>query len=212
MNQPMFFVFDGVDGAGKTTQIHRFRTWLESTGQTVELCRDPGTSQLGEYIRDVLLTFDDVPICIRAEMLLYMAARAQLVEQIIQPALARGHSVISDRYLLANVVYQGHAGGLPADTIWQIGQLATAGLEPTLTLVMDLDPAEAAKRRQGPPDRLERRGTEYFERVRKGFLREAERHPLTIAVIDAGADPDTVERAVQQAARRVIERIQESME
>ena len=92
------------------------------------------------------------------------------------------------------------------------GTVATAGLEPTLTLVMDLDPAEAAKRRQGPPDRLERRGTEYFERVRKGFLREAERHPLTIAVIDAGADPDTVERAVQQAARRVIERIQESME
>ena len=87
MTQPYFFVFDGVDGAGKTTQIRRFKAWLEAQGQTVEICRDPGSSELGERIRELLLQSTDVPIGNRAEMLLYMAARAQLVDQIIRPAL-----------------------------------------------------------------------------------------------------------------------------
>jgi dTMP kinase len=209
MTQALFFVFDGVDGAGKTTQIQRFQKWLESLGQMVTVCRDPGSTELGEYIREMLLRSRNVPIDIRAEMLLYMAARAQLVQQVIRPALDRGHTVISDRYLLANVVYQGHAGGLPADTIWQIGQFATAQLQPNLTLVLDVDPAAAARRREGPPDRLERRGAEYFEHVRQGFLQEAAQCPLTIRVIDASADADSVELAIQQAVRPVIERTRE---
>jgi dTMP kinase len=204
MAPPYFLVFDGVDGAGKSTQIGRLRASLEAQGERIEVCRDPGSSELGERIRQLLLTATEVPICLEAEMLLYMAARAQLVEQVIRPALDRGTTVISDRYLLANVVYQGHAGGLRPESIWQIGRLATQGVEPTLTLVLDLDPSVAAERRKAPPDRLERRGREYFERVREGYLTESRRRPDAIALVDAGQDPDTVERAVQQALRQVL--------
>jgi dTMP kinase len=204
MSSPYFLVFDGVDGAGKSTQIGRLRVFLEDQGERVEVCRDPGSSELGERIRDLLLQSTNVPISLEAEMLLYMAARAQLVDQLVRPALARGTSVISDRYLLANVVYQGHAGGLEPELLWQVGQVATGGLQPTLTLVLDLDPAVAAQRRQAPPDRLEQRGPEYFERVRAGYLFESRQRPDTIVVIDASKDPDAVQQAVQQAVRRVM--------
>ncbi len=204
MTRPYFFVFDGVDGAGKTTQISRFRTWLESQGHATHVCRDPGTSELGERIRALLLQSTDVPIGNRAEMLLYMAARAQLVEEVIRPALEQGRTVISDRYLLANVVYQGHAGDLTPEIVWQVGQVATGGLQPSLTFVLDLDPATAADRRQGPADRLEQRGIGYFQRVRRGFLAESQRAEAAIAVIDASRDVDAVERAVRDAAQRVM--------
>lgn len=205
MARPYFFVFDGIDGAGKTTQMRRLQEWLESQGQQVETCRDPGTTELGEQIRTLLLQSKEVAIGNHAEMLLYMASRAQLVEEFIDSALQRGVSVISDRFLLANVVYQGHAGGLPPDTVWQVGQVATGGLEPTLTIVLDIDPEVAARRRLGPPDRLERRGLDYFRRVRAGFLAEAARQPDSIAVIDASQPPDEVAQAVQRVARRAIQ-------
>ena len=204
MPKPVFFVFDGVDGAGKTTQIQRLRQWLSSQGHTVQICRDPGTTDLGEKIRQLLLDPHGVAIGLRAEMLLYMAARAQLVEEIVRPALLAGKSVISDRFLLANVVYQGHAGGLDPALLWQIGETATAGIRPTLTFVLDIDPSEAARRQQMPPDRLEQRGRAYFQRVRQGFLDEARRDAAGIAVIDANQTPDQVAAAVRQAAHRAM--------
>src|SRR5688572_15800240 len=106
----MFFSFDGVDGVGKSTQIQLFCQWLRESGRDVVICRDPGSTPLGEQIRSILLDSHDLAIDRRAEMLLYMAARAQLVEQVIRPALAAGQTVISDRFLIANIVYQGHAG------------------------------------------------------------------------------------------------------
>ena len=108
----MFFSIDGGDGTGKSTQIERFCAWLESLGREVVTCRDPGSTPLGEAVRELLLNRHDLSIHRRSEMLLYMAARAQLVEEVIRPALDEGKTVVSDRYLLANVVYQGHAGGL----------------------------------------------------------------------------------------------------
>src|SRR3970040_2412778 len=109
----MFFSFDGIDGVGKTTQMDLFCDWLRQGGHDVVTCRDPGRTPLGERIRDILLHGDaQTPIGRRSEMLLYMAARAQLVDQVIRPALEAGKVVIADRYLLANVAYQGHAGGL----------------------------------------------------------------------------------------------------
>ena len=107
----MFFSFDGVDGAGKSTQIRLLADWLRARGREVITCRDPGTTSLGEKLRGLLLEHHDTPIHRRAEMLLYMAARAQLVEEVIRPALQAGRDVLSDRFLLANVVYQAHAGG-----------------------------------------------------------------------------------------------------
>ena len=206
MPEPFFFVFDGVDGAGKTTQIDRFRRWLQSEGHVVTTCRDPGTTLVGQEIRRLLLQSTDVPIGNQAEMLLYMAARAQLVEETIRPALKKGQTVISDRFLLANVVYQGHAGGLDPDEVWQVGRFTTAGLLPTLTILLDLDPTVAQTRREGTraPDRLERRGIEYFQQVRRGFLAEAELRPQEIVVIDANNIPDRVEAHVRRVTERFV--------
>lgn len=204
MNPPYFFVFDGLDGAGKTTQITQLVAWLEQRGQTVRQCRDPGTTGVGERIRDLLLNAHELTIGFRSEMLLYMAARAQLVDEVIRPSLEAGETVVSDRFLLANVVYQGYAGGLSPDQLWQVGRVATDGLAPTLTFVLDVDPATAAARRQSPPDRLESRGLEYFRKVRAGFLAEAARTPDSIALIDANLSADRVFAQIVAAAERAM--------
>jgi dTMP kinase len=119
------------------------------------------------------------------EAFLFMASRAQLTAEVIRPALARGEIVVSDRFLLANVVYQGHAGGLDSNAVWEIGRLATGGLEPDLTIVLDLPVDVAYGRRDGPADRMESRGASFETRVREGFLTEAKRKPDKIRVIDA---------------------------
>src|SRR5436190_3268415 len=131
--QGIFFSFDGVDGVGKSTQMALFANWLTKQGHMVVTCRDPGGTEVGEAIRNLLLDRHDLQLSRMSEMLLYMAARAQLVEQVIQPALAAGKIVVSDRFLLANVVYQGHAGGLAVDELWALGKYITRGIEPNLT-------------------------------------------------------------------------------
>jgi len=195
----MFFSFDGVDGVGKTTQLDLFCQWLRQRGDDVVTCRDPGGTRLGETIREILLEHSDVAIAARSEMLLYMASRAQLVDEVIRPALAAGKTVVSDRYLLANVVYQGHGGGLDVERLWQVGLVATADLLPDLTFLLDMPAAASAQRIDRAPDRMESRGTEFLERVRQGFLVEARRR-AGIVVIDAGQDVPAVQRAIRQAA------------
>lgn len=200
----MFISFDGVDGAGKSTQVRLLCEWLAARGERYVTCRDPGSTSLGEKLRDVLLSHHDVPIHRRSEMLLYMAARSQLVEEIIRPALARGDWVLSDRYLLANVVYQAHAGGLDCEEVWETGRIATGGLLPNLTIVLDM-PAAAAKERQGrPPDRMEAQGLEYMERVRQGFLTEAAAARIPIAVVAADRAPEVVHADVQKLVEQLI--------
>jgi len=171
----MFLSIDGVDGCGKTTQIGLLAEWLERFVPPVLVCRDPGATPLGEAVRGLLLHRADLQIDLRSEMLLYMAARAQLVEQVIRPALEAGKTVLCDRYLLANVVYQGHAGGLGAKTLWRVGRVATDGLMPDLTVVLDLPVEQAAQRLGTELDRMESRGQDFQRRVRKGFLTETRR-------------------------------------
>ncbi len=124
----MFFSFDGIDGVGKSTQMQLFCDWLRQRGSDVVTCRDPGGTALGEAIRQILLEHRGLSISSMAEMLLYMASRAELVEQVIQPAMAAGKKVVSDRYLLANVVYQGHARNLDVAKLWEIGNYITVVL------------------------------------------------------------------------------------
>jgi dTMP kinase len=169
----MFFSFDGIDGAGKSTQVRLLEETLRAQGLEVVLCRDPGSTPLGERIREVLLAKDGAPIGRRGEMLLYMASRAQLVEDVIRPTLEAGKIVVADRYLLANVVYQGHAGGLDPEEIWQVGRVATQGLMPDCVFLLDLPPEGAAGRMNRPLDRMESQGDEYRRRLRGGFLQEA---------------------------------------
>lgn len=196
----MFFSFDGIDGVGKSTQIKLFCQWLRERGEDVVECRDPGSTAVGEAVRDILLQRHDLALGRMAEMLLYMAARAQLVEQVIQPALAAGKTVVSDRFLLSNVVYQGHAGGLDASELWKLGQFITRGIEPDLTFLLDMPPEAAANRIQRELDRMERRGDDFRQQLRVGFLAEAKRRPDRIAVIDASRSIDEVQAEIRAAA------------
>lgn len=200
----MFFSFDGVDGAGKSTQIRLFCDWLRARGRAVVTCRDPGGTALGEQLRAILLEHHTTPLHRRAEMLLYMASRAQLVEEVIRPALAAGNVVVSDRYLLANVVYQAHAGGLDPAAVWEVGRVTVAGIVPRLTFVLDMPAVAAAARIAREKDRMEAQGREYFEAVRQGFLREAACHPGEIVVVDAARSIEAVHAEIVAAAERVL--------
>ncbi|HJN13627.1 MAG TPA: dTMP kinase [Pirellulaceae bacterium] len=199
----MFFSFDGVDGVGKTTQLELFCQWLRDRGDEVVTCRDPGGTRLGETIREILLEHSDITIGARSEMLLYMASRAQLVDEVIRPALAQNKTVVSDRFLLANVVYQGHGGGLEVEGLWKVGLVATANLLPDLTFLLDMPAAESVQRIGRQPDRMEARGTEFMERVRQGFLVEADRCEQ-IVVVDAAQDVQSVHQSICQAAENAI--------
>ncbi|WP_240907103.1 dTMP kinase [Paludisphaera rhizosphaerae] len=190
-----FLVFEGPDGGGKSTQAARTIEWLREEGFDVVACRDPGGTNLGERLRTVILSDESVHPTMRAEMLLYMASRAQLVDEVIRPALAAGRIVVSDRFVLSNIIYQGVAGGLSVDEIADVGLVATGGLMPDLTLLLDV-PQEVARSRTGPArDRIEKRPAEYQDRVRAGFLlapadRSMYSSPLT--VIDGGLEADAV--------------------
>jgi dTMP kinase len=197
MATPRFITLDGIDGSGKTSQQPRLAEWLRSRGLEVVTCRDPGSTAAGDAVRAILLDRHDLAIAPTAEMLLYMSARAQLVAEVVRPALDRGAWVVSDRYLLANVVYQGHAGGLGADVVRSVGAVATGGLEPDLTLLIDVDLATAAGRLARPLDRLERRGEAYRARVRDGYLAEAARAAARIAIVDGAAAPEVVAERIR---------------
>jgi len=199
MTPPRFIVLDGMDGAGKSSQVGPLADWLASRGRPVTTCRDPGSTAVGDAIRAILLDRHDLELAPTAEMLLYMAARAQLVAEVVAPALARGEWVVSDRYLLANVVYQGHAGGLDPEAIRAVGRVATGGLVPGLVLVLDVDLETAARRLDRPLDKLENRGDSYRARLREGYLREAAAAPDTIQVIDATVTPDEVNARIRRA-------------
>jgi len=199
----MFFCFDGLDGVGKSTQMNRFTDWLRSAGHEVVECRDPGSTPLGEAVRELLLT-GRVPIARRTEMLLFMAARAQLVDEVIRPALTAGKTVVSDRFLLANVVYQGYAGGLDVEAIWRIGATATAGVMPDLVFVLDMPPQQAVERINRELDRLESEGADFQARLRAGFLAEAAKSPDRIVVIDATRTIEAIQGDIRAHAERIL--------
>ncbi|MCC7085391.1 MAG: dTMP kinase [Pirellulales bacterium] len=200
----MFFSFDGIDGVGKSTQLKLFCDWLRERGQEVVECRDPGSTAVGEAVRDLLLQRNDLSLGRMAEMLLYMAARAQLVEQLIRPALATGNAIVSDRFLLANVVYQGHAGGLEIEKLWKLGRFITRGVEPDLTFLLDMPPEAATRRIRRELDRMENSGDDFRQRLRGGFLAEANRRPDKIVVVDASRSIEEVQLDIRRAANEFV--------
>jgi dTMP kinase len=204
MPQPAFISLDGLDGTGKSTQCRLLVEWLRSQKIPVTDCVDPGGTELGRALRQILLFGREHRIATTTEAMLFMASRAQLVEEVIRPALERGEVVVSDRFLLANVVYQGHAGGLNAEELWTVGRFVTGGLEPDLTLVFDLPPDIAVTRRNREADRMEDRGAEYLARVRTGFLFEAGRRPDKFVRIDATPEVDAVQAEVRRRVARLL--------
>lgn len=189
----MLFVFDGIDGGGKSTQINRLQSHLCTIRPTI-VCKDPGSTILGESLRAILLDKGDTPIDMRSEMMLFSTARTQLVQEIIKPTLAAGNFVVLDRFVMSTIVYQGHAGKLNPQDIRLINRFATDGLKPAHTFVLDL-PVDIAMNRLGDTlDRMESRGIDYFTNVREGFLIEADRSE-DCSVIDA---TQTVEQIAKQ--------------
>lgn len=201
----MFFSLDGIDGVGKSTQMQLFCDWLREQGHLVVTCRDPGSTPLGERVREILLESDEqTPIAARSEMLLYMAARAQLVDQVIRPALDKGATVVSDRFLLANIVYQGYAGGLDVESVREVGRIATEGLMPDCVFLLDMSP-EAARERMGDElDRVESRGDQYREKLREGFLKEAAEWGDAVHRIDAEQGIEEVQQQIRWFAERLF--------
>ncbi|MDO4629243.1 MAG: dTMP kinase [Planctomycetia bacterium] len=200
----MFIALEGGDGAGKSTQLPLLQEWFEKQGKTVTICREPGSTPLGEKVRDLLLFQRGLEICRMSELLLFMTARAQVVRQVIRPALERDEVVLADRFLLSSIVYQGYGGELEVEEIRKIGQIATGGTLPELNIILDLPLTYAKMRRKGEPDRLESEADAFHDRVRNGFLTEARLFPEKNVVVSA---EDSVERIHAEICRAIQERL-----
>jgi dTMP kinase len=193
-----FFVVDGIDGAGKSTQAALLAEALERKGRSVVRIRDPGGTELSDRVRALLLN-PSAPVSPAAELCLYAAARAQLVEEVVRPALEAGKVVVSDRFTWSTFAYQGWGRGLPLDAIRQLEELACGDARPRQVFVLDLNPdrrAERLRQKGGVPDRLEREDDGFFRRVREGFLTLARAHPESGTVLDASLPPETLHETI----------------
>jgi dTMP kinase len=187
-----FLVFEGPDGSGKSTQFRRFLRACEAAGLTVCEVREPGGTGVGEEIRDILLDHAHKDMTLACEMLLYMASRAQLIEQKILPALKRGELVLADRFLASTLAYQGTAGGMPIKDIQDVARVALRGCKPDLVIVFDVDQETAAKRLSPLLDRMEAKGAEFHRKVREGYLEQIGNDPAHYLRVDAGQNEDQV--------------------
>jgi len=187
-----FLVFDGPDGSGKSTQMARFVALCREHGLPLTEVREPGGTPIGEQIRRVLLDPANAEMDVRCEMLLYMASRAQLVAERIEPALREGHMVISDRFVSSTLAYQGTAGGLSKEEIRAVAAVAVGRFMPDLVVIFDVDEVTSARRLSPLLDRMEQKGLDFHRRVRAGYLAQATREPARHLVIDASREPDEV--------------------
>lgn len=195
----MFIVFDGIDGAGKTTQLARLAERLRKMGRPVTTVRDPGGTPVGEAVREILLNRKDLDTHPRCEVLLLLAARAQTVESLIRPALAAGSIVLSDRYTSSTLAYQGYGSGYDLAELRQLCDIAVGGLWPDKTLIFDMDESAARGRLNRPADRIESRGAEYLHRVAEGFRTLVRTEPGQYHRLEASGTPEEVERRVSAA-------------
>ena len=194
-----FIVLDGPDGAGKSTQLALLASWLVDQGVRTVAAVDPGGTAIGQRIRQILLDPAAHDMGVTCEVLLYMASRAQLADQIIRPALAAGACVVCDRYISSTIAYQG-AGGADIPAIRTIGDLAVGHTWPDLTIILDVESHAGLSRVDRALDRVEAKGLEYHRRVRELFLRQAAEDPAHFTVIDAAGDV----LAVAQRLREVL--------
>ncbi len=199
----MFITFEGPDGSGKSTQIRRLAAHLQDRGHHVLLTREPGGTPIGEQVRAVLMAMQNQAMHPRTEVLLFSAARAQLVHEHILPHLHAGGWVLCDRFYDSTLAYQGYGHGLDLEALTALTHFATAGLRPHRTLLFDLDPAEGLRRRQHGAgqewNRLDAYTLAFHQRVRAGYLALAAAEPNRWHRLDASQPPETVWQAIQQA-------------
>lgn len=208
----MFITFEGPDGSGKSTQIKRLAEHLATLGQApqVLLTREPGGAEISEQIRQILHDLRNKAMQPRAEILLYSAARAQLVGEKIRPHLAAGGMVLSDRYADSTLAYQGYGHGLDLETLRLITAFATDNLKPDLTLLFDLDPEEGLKRRLasgGEWNRLDDYALAFHQRVRAGYLELARAEPERWVILDAAQSVESLQAEVRRIAQWKLKQI-----
>lgn len=194
MQRARFITFEGIEGSGKSTQLARVADALRAQGRTVTVSREPGGTALGDAIRALLLDPRSQGMTPTTEILLYAAARAQHVVEVIQPALARGEIVLVDRFIDSTRAYQGAARAIAPEIVQALEQIATGGLLPDRTLVFDLPVTIGLQRVsvRGAQDRLERETVDFHERVRQGYLALARAEPQRVVVVDAAREADAV--------------------
>ena len=209
MGRGRFITFEGGEGCGKSTQVVRLKKALEAEGLSVLLVREPGGTWLSEQIRGLIKDQDSDAPCDRAELLLFLAARAQLVRNVIRPALDAGQWVVCDRFSDSTTSYQGYGRGLPLNIIAEANDFACEGLKPDLTLLLDVSPETARQRMRRresatnvSADRIECEGAEFHERIRRGFAELARSEPERIVTVDANGTPDEVWEEIWKSLRR----------
>ncbi|MBM3251727.1 MAG: dTMP kinase [Candidatus Omnitrophica bacterium] len=178
-----FITFEGSEGSGKSTHAKLLADYLKKKRFSVELLREPGGTKISEQIRKIILDPKNKSMSDICEVLLYMAARIQVVKEVIKPALAKGKIVICDRFLDSTIVYQGFGGGIDIDFIKKLGEVATLGIKPDLTFLLDIETKEGLRRAGKIKDRIELKSLKYHRRVRRGYLTLAKREPRRIKVI-----------------------------
>lgn len=212
MARGRFITFEGGEGCGKSTQIRRLKASLEELGVDVVLVREPGGTWLCEEIRALIKDQIKESPSVRSELLLFLAARAQLVNSVIEPQLAAGKWVVSDRFSDSTAAYQGYARALPLDFITAANDFACAGLKPDITFLLDVSPEAALARRHHreedqcePSDRFERENTAFHDAVRRGFEALAKSNPERIVTIDGeGAEEVVADRILEECKRRLF--------
>ena len=201
----MFITFEGIEGSGKSTQARLLVEYLRGKGLNVILTREPGGVELSERIRSILIE-TGLNISSRAELLLFLASRAQHTDELIRPSLRKGHIVVCDRYIDASVAYQGYGRGLSIEMIKRLNDWATGGIRPNLTVLLDLSPEEGLKRVRTSKkmDRIEGENLEFHRRVREGYLEIARSDPDRFLVLDATRSMEEIQRFIREAVEACL--------
>jgi dTMP kinase len=200
-----FITFEGTEGCGKSTQVQRLKSRLEQAGVPVLVTREPGGTGIGETLRELLqFAPHNTGMAAETELLLFSASRAQLVREVIEPALRRGVCVISDRFFDSTTAYQGAARKLDPRIVEQVNRFAVSDCQPDITFVLDIEPTTAERRLQRSarhPDRMEQQPNEFYEAVRQGYRDLAAREPNRVVLIDGNDSPDKIDHEIWEILR-----------
>ena len=199
-----FITFEGSEGCGKSTQSKLLAAYFKKKGLAVVYVREPGGTKISEQIRKVLLDTKNEAMSQVCEMLLYMAARAQIVKEIIQPALKKGKIVISDRFLDSTLAYQGYGLGMEIEFIKKVGSYVTARIKPNLTIFLDLPIKKGLKHRKFCEDRIEKRAFNYHQRVRSGYLKLAAQEPKRIKIVQVEQNKDQTQLKIRELIEKYV--------
>lgn len=203
MKKGLFITFEGIDGCGKTTQINLLKNYLENNGYKVILTREPGAKGLGEKLREILLNYDG-EVSSNCESFLFLADRAQHIDTIIKPAIQNGVVVLCDRHTDSTVAYQGYGRSLDLDQIKHLNNIATSGIKPDITFILDIDIETSLIRIGKGRDRMENSGREFFERVRNGYIEISKQEPERVKLLNGKDTIDNLNKQIIDSVQKIL--------